>query len=59
LIQFLKGYTIIKDFVDIGIEPSNLRIIIIGVLLILSFCTNPMASSKKERGSYDPESEGY
>lgn len=42
LIQFLeRGTRFIKDFIDIGIEPSNLRIIIIGVLLILFILYKP------------------
>jgi len=50
LIQFLeRGTRFIKDFVDIGIEPSNLRIIIIGVLLILFILYKPDGIIKERK----------
>lgn len=50
LIQFLeRGTRFIKDFVDIGIEPSNLRIIIIGVLLILFILYKPDGLIKERK----------
>ena len=50
LIQFLeRGTRFIKDFVDLGIEPSNLRIIIIGILLILFILYKPEGIIKERK----------
>jgi branched-chain amino acid transport system permease protein len=50
LIQFLeRGTRFIKDFVDLGIEPSNLRIIIIGILLILFILYKPDGLIKERK----------
>ncbi|PWB49954.1 MAG: branched-chain amino acid ABC transporter permease [Candidatus Methanoperedenaceae archaeon] len=50
LIQFLeRGTRFIKDFADLGIEPSNLRIIIIGILLILFILYKPEGIIKERK----------
>lgn len=52
LIQVLeRGTRFIKDFVELPIEPSNLRIIIIGLLLILFVLYKPDGMIKERKGS--------
>jgi branched-chain amino acid transport system permease protein len=51
LIQFFeRGTRFIKDFVELPIEPSNLRIIIIGLLLILFILYKPAGIIKERKG---------
>lgn len=50
LIQFLeRGTRFIKDFVEFPVEPSNLRIIIIGILLILFILYKPDGIIKEKK----------
>lgn len=50
LIQFFeRGTRFIKDFVELPIEPSNLRIIIIGLLLILFILYKPDGIIKERK----------
>lgn len=50
LIQFLeRGTRFIKDFVELPVEPSNLRIIIIGILLILFILYKPDGIIKEKK----------
>ncbi len=52
LIQVIeRGTRFIKDFVALPIEPSNLRIIIIGLLLILFILYKPDGIIKERKGS--------
>lgn len=51
LIQFFeRGTRFIKDFVELPIEPSNLRIIVIGLLLILFILYKPAGIIKERKG---------
>lgn len=50
IIQFLeRGTRFIKDFIELPVEPSNLRIIIIGLLLILFILYKPDGIIKEKK----------
>lgn len=50
LIQFFeRGTRFIKDYIDLPVDPSNLRIIIIGILLILFILNKPDGIIKEKK----------
>jgi ABC-type branched-subunit amino acid transport system permease subunit len=46
---FERGTRFLKDFVVLPIEPSNLRVILIGLLLILFLLYRPDGIIKEEK----------
>ncbi len=62
LVQFFeRGTRFLKDFVALPFEPSNLRIIVIGLLLILFILHKPdgIMKERKSKGSYETSDKRY